>query len=314
MARTRVPRQKSAAHFIPFVTSFERSLRAIGRSTTTIHTYTYDTLWLGGWLTEERPDITDWEQVGAVELQDFFIWLRERGSSKSYANQVGRSVQAFFKWYAAEEDVPNPFSKIKPPSPPKPEEIAQPVMPQEDLVKLIKHAEKGKDFTSRRDAAILRLFACTGCRLSEVARLKLDDVNLTSREVTVVGKAGKIRTVKIDHGCVQALDRYIRSPRARHQAAHRPELWLGVRGTSPLTRWGLIEVIKRRARAVGIKLHPHMFRHRFADKWLAEGGAEGDLMELAGWDSPQMLARYGRSARSARARRAYDRVDVMGGL
>jgi hypothetical protein len=44
---------------------------------------------------------------------------------------------------------------------------------------------------------------------------------------------------------------------------------------------------------------------------LDNGGAEGDLMELNGWSSPQMLARYGRSARSARARRHYD--DVMGG-
>jgi hypothetical protein len=36
--------------------------------------------------------------------------------------------------------------------------------------------------------------------------------------------------------------------------------------------------------------------------------AEGDLMELNGWSSPQMLRRYGASARSARARRSYDRV------
>ena len=38
------------------------------------------------------------------------------------------------------------------------------------------------------------------------------------------------------------------------------------------------------------------------------GGAEGDLMELNGWTSPQMLLLYGASARSARARRTYDRV------
>ena len=38
------------------------------------------------------------------------------------------------------------------------------------------------------------------------------------------------------------------------------------------------------------------------------GGAEGDLMELNGWASPQMLRRYGASARSARARRTYDRI------
>jgi len=34
----------------------------------------------------------------------------------------------------------------------------------------------------------------------------------------------------------------------------------------------------------------------------------GDLMELNGWSSPQMLAWYGGSARGARARRSYDRI------
>jgi len=38
------------------------------------------------------------------------------------------------------------------------------------------------------------------------------------------------------------------------------------------------------------------------------GGAERDLMELNGWTSPQMLTRYGASARGARARRSYDRI------
>ncbi len=41
---------------------------------------------------------------------------------------------------------------------------------------------------------------------------------------------------------------------------------------------------------------------------LDRGGAEGDLMELNGWSSPQMLLRYGASARAARARRGYDRI------
>jgi hypothetical protein len=50
------------------------------------------------------------------------------------------------------------------------------------------------------------------------------------------------------------------------------------------------------------------FQHHFSHAWLDRGGAEGDLMELNGWASPQMLRRYGASARSARARRSYDRV------
>jgi integrase/recombinase XerD len=57
-------------------------------------------------------------------------------------------------------------------------------------------------------------------------------------------------------------------------------------------------------------LHPHQFRHTFAHLWLDQGGAEGDLMELAGWTSRQMLSRYGASARSARARRSYDRIEL----
>ena len=57
------------------------------------------------------------------------------------------------------------------------------------------------------------------------------------------------------------------------------------------------------------------FSHTWLDRGGAEGDlmelngwAEGDLMELNGWASPQMLRRYGASARSARARRSYDRV------
>ena len=59
---------------------------------------------------------------------------------------------------------------------------------------------------------------------------------------------------------------------------------------------------------VGEQLDPHRFRNHFSHTWLERGGAEGDLMELNGWVSPQMLTRYGASARGARARRSYDRV------
>jgi hypothetical protein len=41
----------------------------------------------------------------------------------------------------------------------------------------------------------------------------------------------------------------------------------------------------RRGRQAGLPdLHPHQFRHTFVHQWLAEGGAEVDLMRLAGGD------------------------------
>ena len=106
-----------------------------------------------------------------------------------------------------------------------------------------------------------------------------------------------------------ALDRYVRE-RAKHRLARVSALWLGVRG-GPMTTSGIYQMIERRGREADVEVNPHKFRHHFSHTFLDRGGAEGDLMELNGWSSPQMLARYGRSARSARARRHYD--DVMGG-
>jgi integrase len=82
-------------------------------------------------------------------------------------------------------------------------------------------------------------------------------------------------------------------------------LWLGAGDRGPLTRDGIYQVVKRRGGEAGVKVYPHRFRHHFSHTWLDRGGSEGDLMELNGWSSPQMLERYGGSARGARARRQY---------
>jgi integrase/recombinase XerD len=60
-------------------------------------------------------------------------------------------------------------------------------------------------------------------------------------------------------------------------------------------------MVRRRGEQAGVDVWRHRFRHHFSHAWLDRGGAEGDLMELNGWSSPQMLLRYG-----ARARRHYD--------
>jgi integrase len=53
-----------------------------------------------------------------------------------------------------------------------------------------------------------------------------------------------------------------------------------------------------------------MFRHTFAHRWLSEGGQEQDLMRLAGWQSREMLGRYGASAADQRAREAHRRMSL----
>jgi hypothetical protein len=76
----------------------------------------------------------------------------------------------------------------------------------------------------------------------------------------------------------------------------------------PLTAAGIYQAVARRGRQARVTVYPHRFRRHFSHTWLDRGGAERDLMELNGWTSPQMLTRYGASARGARARRSYDRI------
>jgi integrase len=197
--------------------------------------------------------------------------------------------------------------------PPHVPEKPVPVFTGDDLSRL-ERACAGRSFQQRRDAAVIAVFRATGIRLSELAEIRYDpddpqrsDIDLQLREITVQGKGRKGRTVKISFEAARSVDRYIRV-RARQGQAYRPQLWLGVSNRGPMTASGIYQVIARRGHKCGVEVFPHGFRHHFSHTWLDGGGPEGDLMELNGWTSPQMLRRYGASARSARARRTYDRI------
>jgi integrase/recombinase XerD len=314
-----------------FISSFDIHLRSEKKSLSTRACYLGATTRLAGWLLKpaipedlaaehlrgvpatgrDVKPVTDWLKVKQGHIKLYMVYLLEVvGYDTGYANNQYRAVQQFWRWYSVEEGVPNPMAGL---SPPKPGDRMPPVIAVEQMAQLVKDAEGGRDFESRRDAALLRMFACSGARLAEITNLDLEDVEIHNRRARVVGKGDKERWVKFDDKAARALDRYLRL-RARHRAAGLPALWLGVRRTQRMTPSGIRQVVSRRADRLGLDLYPHMFRHTFAHAWLVHGGAEGDLMELAGWDSPQMLRRYGRSARSARAQRAYDRIDVMGGV
>lgn len=288
--------------FRPMVDSFDLHLRAEHKSARTIRTYTDAALWFAG---EHliQAGVADWEAVRARHVKEWVVALLGRYSD-SYANNQFRALQQFFKWYAAEdpdEPRPNVMTGLKPP---KIGEKLVPVVTGDEIAALLA-ACRGGGFRNRRDYAVISMFKDTGARLSELAGMGTDGTTPREREAVVTGKGDRQRTVKYTYDTARAVDRYLRE-RARHRTARTRALWLGLRG--PLTPNGIYQMIERRGQQAGVEVTPHRFRHTFSHNWLDNGGAEGDLMELNGWSSPQMLTRYGRSARSARARRAYDRV------
>jgi len=213
-----------------------------------------------------------------------------------------RTLKVFFGWLVREGEIA--FSPMVNVPPPQTGEVEVPVIPADDVRRLLL-ACSANNFDDRRDAAVIRLFYDTGLRLSEMAGLRTEDVDVSGRVLHVTGKGSKGRAVRYGDKTAAAINRYQRE-RAKHPNSSDPAWWIGTKGA--LTSSGIAQMLRRRCRRAGLEpVHPHQFRHSFAAQWMASGGSEGDLMALAGWSSRDMLSRYGRYTAAERALAAHER-------
>jgi integrase/recombinase XerD len=212
VAQPRPRRRKplDAGPFAPEIGSFGLHLAAEGKAAKTVRTYVEAVAWFAAAHLLERTSCTSctsWEQVTCHDVQRWLVHLLARYSD-AYASNQFRALQQFFRWLADEEEVADPMSGLRAP---KVTDKLVPVFTSEELPALAK-ACQGRSFGQRRDAAIIAVLTATGIRAGELAGIRYDsqdprrsDVDLWAREVTVRGKGGKARVVRIGHEAARAL-------------------------------------------------------------------------------------------------------------
>ncbi len=136
-----------------------------------------------------------------------------------------------------------------------------------------------------RDKAMLELMYATGLRVSELANLKMADINTEGAFLRTIGKGNKERIVPIGKTALEWIHCYRQQvrPTFGDGATRHGELLLSSRG-KPISRKTVWHLIKKYARQAGItkNITPHTLRHSFASHLLDNGGDLRVIQEMLG--------------------------------
>jgi len=239
-----------------------------------------------------------------ITIQDIKRYFSSQNIEYIYAYHAKyRALRAFLNWSVKQNYLSKtPLSFNAPKLPYK----IMPIFSDEDMRAMVK-------VCNVRDKAIILTLYDTGMRLGELLGMKLNDIEIESRHITVLGKGKKKRTLQINPQVLKAIWQYLRT---RGSPQH-DLVWLSEEGR-PLTESGIKQIVRRvgnRAGITGKKLGPHTFRHTFANNFLDAGGDPLDLKYLLGHASLRMVENYVKAHQEKRALKAHERfspVDRLG--
>ena len=142
-----------------------------------------------------------------------------------------------------------------------------------------------------RDLAIAALGLDTGLRASEFCRLRLADVDLSTRMLQVIVKGGQWGVGVYSPETAQYLREWIA---VRTAAPGVVTLFTSTRTGRPLTRSGLGCIVRKWGNAIGVKLSPHDLRRSFATLSTIFGAPSRLVQEAGRWESIEMVEHYTR--------------------
>lgn len=212
----------------------------------------------------------------AVTANDIRVFLykyqEERGISNRSLDKVRNYITSFYNWAHVEDYVQqNPAKAIK--------AIKFSVKPREALNQIeLEYLRKA--CADIRDKAIIEFLYSTGCRISELAGVKLTDVNWEKKTVLLFGKGKKYRTSYINAKAEVALKDYLES-----RTDDTDSLFVSERSPhGPMHKAGLERIIKAIAERANLdkNVTPHILRHTTATIALNNGMPVEDISKLLG--------------------------------
>ena len=218
-------------------------------------------------------------QLRRAQLSRMLATFHGQGLSGRSLARMLSAWRAFYRFLLERDRAlgEDPCVGLKAPKSPK--RLPSALTPDE-AVRLV--AIEGDDALSLRDRALFELAYSSGLRLSELAGLDVDGVDLASGEVRVWGKGAKERVVPVGAAARDAITAWL-ARRAALPIADSHALFVGSGGrrVSPRT-------IERRLATWAIKrglarhVHPHMLRHSFASHVLQSSGDLRAVQEMLG--------------------------------
>lgn len=239
-----------------------------------------------------RNRIRDWREVELSHLMRFLQHERERTPAHAPENSSRKlssesiyleiaALRAFYRF--AETERLLPLNVAENLSLPRRWQRLPKALSNEEIGRLLEPVSPETPSTLC-DQAVLELAYASGLRLSELRHLRLEQLQLESGFLTVIGKGNKERVVPVGRTAVAALQRYLEAGRPRLVTKRSPaNVFLTRRGT-PFAHVTLWSRIKQRVGRAGVKasVTPHMLRHSFATHLLEHGADLRVIQELLG--------------------------------
>jgi integrase/recombinase XerC len=222
----------------------------------------------------------DLAALAAPQLRRFLATLHGRGLGGRSLARMLSSWRAFYR-FAQDRDsriVESPCAGLRPPRSPK--NLPSALSPDE-AVRLVAIDDLA-DPLALRDRALFELAYSSGLRLSELAGVDIDRLDLATGEVRVWGKGAKERIVPVGAAAIAAIRAWL-AVRSTLPGVDAEAMFVGAGGRRIAPR-----TIQRRLAAWALKqglarhVHPHMLRHSFASHVLQSSGDLRAVQEMLG--------------------------------